>query len=68
MQHAQEWKVKREHYDAVGECLLWTLEAGLGDAWTDEVKDAWTWVYGVISKTMADAGDKALVDEKKESE
>ena len=23
------------------------------------MKDAWTWVYGIISKTMADAGEKA---------
>lgn len=48
--HATEWSCKREHYDAVGECLVWTLQQGLGDAWTPEVADAWTFVYGVISK------------------
>ncbi|KAL7550653.1 hypothetical protein ACHAWF_013870 [Thalassiosira exigua] len=63
--HANEWKVEREHYDAVGECLIWTLKTGLGDAWTDEVADAWTWVYGVIGKTMADAGDKAHFERRK---
>ena len=65
LQHALEWKAERAHYEAVGECLIWTLKTGLADAWTDEVADAWTWVYGVISKTMADAGDAAL-EEKKE--
>lgn len=60
--HALEWEVKREHYDAVGECLIWTLKTGLGDAFTDEVADAWTWVYGVISTTMSDAGDQYMKD------
>ena len=64
--HALEWSCKREHYDLVGECLIWTLKTGLGDAWTPEVADAWTWVYGVIAKTMADAGDDALFDKRKE--
>jgi len=39
-----EFKVERAHYDAVGETLLWTLETGLGKAWTEDVDvaDAWT--------------------------
>ena len=57
--HATEWKCKREHYDAVGAALLWTLKTGLGEAWTEDVADAWTWVYGVIATTMADAREKA---------
>jgi nitric oxide dioxygenase len=28
------------HYDSVGAALSWTLEQGLGDAWTAEVKAA----------------------------
>ena len=62
--HGLEWGVEREMYDAVGETLLWTLKTGLGEEWTDEVADAWTWVYGIIAKTMADAGQK-VIDEKK---
>jgi len=31
---------KPEHYDLVGECLLWTLGQGLGEDFTPEVKDA----------------------------
>jgi len=31
---------------------LWTLERGLGDAWTREVADAWTAAYGTLSGYM----------------
>lgn len=44
--------VKDEHYPIVGSALLWTLEKGLGDAWTDEVKDAWIAVYTLLADTM----------------
>ena len=42
---------KTEHYPVVGSALLWTLEKGLGDAWTPEVADAWTAAYGTLSGT-----------------
>ena len=52
--------VKDEHYDTVGAALLWTLEAGLGDSFTEKVKDAWATVYGVLADTMkAAAADVA---------
>jgi hemoglobin-like flavoprotein len=41
-----------EHYPVVGSALLWTLEKGLGDAWTPEVADAWTTAYGTLSGCM----------------
>jgi nitric oxide dioxygenase len=41
-----------EHYPVVGGALLWTLEKGLGDAWTPEVADAWTAAYGTLSGYM----------------
>lgn len=44
--------VASEHYDSVGAALLWTLQTGLGAAFTPEVKDAWTAVYGVLAATM----------------
>lgn len=47
--------VKDEHYATVGTALLWTLEKGLGDAFTSEVKESWTTVYGVLATTMKDA-------------
>lgn len=47
--------VKDEHYGTVGGAFLWTLSAGLGDAFTDEVKDAWITAYTTLSKVMTDA-------------
>ena len=46
---------KDEHYDVVGEALLWALEQGLGDDFTPETKDAWVAVYGLLATTMKDA-------------
>jgi hemoglobin-like flavoprotein len=47
--------VKPEHYAAVGSALLWTLDAGLGDAFTGEVRDAWAAAYGLLAGVMSDA-------------
>ena len=44
--------VKAEHYPIVGGALLWTLEKGLGDAWTPELAAAWTAAYGTLSGYM----------------
>ena len=43
---------KAEHYPVVGSTLLWTLEKGLGDAWTPDVAAAWTAAYGTLSGYM----------------
>ena len=47
--------VRDEHYDTVAEALIWTLQKGLGPAFTPEVKAAWVAAYGVLSSTMKDA-------------
>jgi hemoglobin-like flavoprotein len=47
--------VKDEHYDKVGEALLWTLERGLGDAFTAQVRDAWAALYVAVAKIMREA-------------
>jgi len=44
--------VTAAHYAVVGEALLWTLERGLGEAFTPEVGAAWAKVYGVLAATM----------------
>jgi len=54
-----DYGVKDKDYDTVGGALLWTLEAGLGDAFTPEVKEAWTVVYTVLANTMKSAAAKA---------
>ena len=51
--------VTDKHYDTVGAALLWTLEKGLGGAFTAETKEAWTTVYGLLATTMKDAAREA---------
>jgi hemoglobin-like flavoprotein len=48
------------HYDTVGEALLWTLEKGLGSAFTPETKEAWATVYGLLASTMQEAARETL--------
>jgi hemoglobin-like flavoprotein len=52
--------VKDEHYDSVGAALLWTLERGLGKAWTPQVAEAWTETYGLLSGVMRRAQAEAV--------
>lgn len=54
-----DYGVRDEHYDTVGAALLWTLAKGLGDAFTDEVRDAWGAAYTLLANTMKDAAAEA---------
>jgi len=47
--------VKAEHYAVVGAALLWTLEQGLGSAFSGEVKAAWTEAYMHLAGIMQQA-------------
>ncbi|MEL6523244.1 MAG: globin family protein [Pseudomonadota bacterium] len=47
--------VKPEDYDKVGASLLRTLEKGLGDGFTPEVKEAWTAAYTTLAGVMKEA-------------
>lgn len=44
--------VRDAHYDTVGKALLWTLEQGLGAAFTPAVRDAWAETYGLVASVM----------------
>ena len=44
--------LKEEHYDVVGQSILFALEKALGDDFTPEVKDAWADLYGKIKEHM----------------
>ncbi len=56
VRHA-EYGVKEKDYDTVGAALLWTLEKGLGDLFTDEVSAAWATVYTILATTMIAAAN-----------
>lgn len=55
----RDYGVQPEHYDIVGEALLWTLGKGLGDGFTSEVEAAWTETYDVLARTMMEAAAQA---------
>lgn len=54
-QRHAEYGVVDDDYDTVAEALIWTLEQGLGEAFTPEVADAWVAVYGFLAGTMQEA-------------
>ena len=56
----RDYGVAEAHYDTVGAALLWTLEMGLGTAFTAETREAWTAVYGLLATTMKDAARETL--------
>jgi len=55
-----EYYVRPEDYNTVGSALLWTLEQGLGPAFTPEVKEAWTSAYEALSSVMKHAHASAI--------
>ncbi len=52
------YSVKPEYYETVGGALVWTLEQGLGEDFTDDVKDAWIAAYTLLSSVMIEAAAK----------
>ena len=53
--------VTPDHYAVVGAALLWTLEKGLGPAFTPDVRDAWTSTYSLLANTMLEAQREAAL-------
>jgi len=49
------------HYAVVGQALIDTLQAGLGDAFTVETKAAWETAYGTLSSVMIAAAGRVAV-------
>jgi hemoglobin-like flavoprotein len=54
-----DYGVKDGDYDTVGAALIWTLEQGLGEKFTPEVREAWTVVYTILADTMKNAAAEA---------
>ncbi|MQS15753.1 flavohemoprotein [Streptomyces kaniharaensis] len=62
----RKFGTQSEHYAAVGECLLATLEHFAGPAWTADVAAAWTRAYTAAAQAMdgaatADAAERPAV-------
>lgn len=60
----KEYGVKAEDYDKVAAAFLWTLGEGLGDDFTDEVKDAWVVTYTTVASVMIEGAgyEEAVVE------
>lgn len=50
--------VQAEHYATVGAALIWTLDRGLGAAFTAEVREAWETAYGTLASVMIAAANE----------
>lgn len=50
--HKDLYLIPDESYAVVGEALLWTLDYGLGSAFDDTARGAWTHVYQLVATTM----------------
>ncbi|GAB3800792.1 hypothetical protein GCM10028819_26800 [Spirosoma humi] len=51
-QRHKQYGVKADHYNAVGEALLWTLQSGLGRDWSEDIAKAWITLYNSIAQKM----------------
>ena len=49
--------VREAHYATVGEALVWTLEQGLGEGFTPDVRAAWTAAYTTLATVMIEAAE-----------
>ena len=47
--------VQPRHYESVATALLWMLEQVLEEAYTPDVREAWTQAYTLLAKAMQDA-------------
>ena len=54
LRHAS-YGVRPEHYDSVRQALLWTLALILQDAYTVEVRSAWSSAYAMLAGVMKEA-------------
>jgi hemoglobin-like flavoprotein len=54
-----QYGVKDQHYDTVGEALVWALEKGLGAEFPPEARSAWVTVYTWLAATMKEAAAEA---------
>lgn len=60
--HAELYHIPDASYDPVGQALLWTLEQGLGQAFTPDVRASWTRLYEIVSTTMRMGARGSRVD------
>ncbi|MBM0237350.1 globin [Micromonospora sp. ATA32] len=55
----RKFAVRAEHYPAVGEALLSTLQHFLAGQWTEELAQDWTAAYGLVAQVMSESAQAA---------
>ncbi|MBF8191748.1 hypothetical protein ITP53_39870 [Nonomuraea sp. K274] len=55
----RKFSVVAQHYPAVGQALLATLEHFLGSRWTPALAREWTQAYELVAKVMTEAADES---------
>ena len=50
--HHELYKIPDDSYAPVGGALLWALDQGLGQAFTPEIRVAWSKLYSALSTSM----------------
>lgn len=58
----KDYGVAEADYQKVAASLLWTLEQGLGDAFTPKVKEAWTQTYTTLAGVMIEGGGYTVTE------
>ena len=53
-----DYKTKKEHYDYVGEAIIFALSKNLGQSFNAEVRAAWVEAYNMIADIMKKAAYK----------
>lgn len=53
--------VEEHHYPIVGQALIETLAAGLGEAFTPPVREAWEAAYGLLASVMIAAAREVQI-------
>ena len=48
------------HYAQVGAALLWTLETGLGEDWSEAAETAWTNAYQLLAGVMLEGAREGM--------
>jgi hemoglobin-like flavoprotein len=54
-----EYGVRPRDIDLGGEALLWSLDQGLGSAFTAEVRDAWAAAYALLGQALKTGMEEA---------
>lgn len=55
-----DYGVKPEHYDIVGNCLISVLKHGLAERWNDELQEAWVNAFTILKTVMTRAQEEKI--------